>query len=138
MGQYYEEYLIDLPQLMVSYGDIDIKIEKYIEQIANKDKDIVMEGRTVGILVYTDYSVLLYADLETKTQRFMDREHMEDFDMAKMRLIKKDSHDIKRLNRRYNMDVFNKNCYNIAIDTRDHDIRQTVDMILKEIEERKR
>lgn len=138
MGQYYEEYLIDMPQLMVSYGDIDIKIERYIEEIANKDRDIVMEGRTVGILVYTDYSVLLHADMDTKTQRFMEREDIDDYDTARNRLIKKDSHDIKRLNRRYSMDVFNKNCYNIAIDTRDHDIQQTVDMILKEIEDRKR
>lgn len=136
MGQYYKEYRHDLPKMMADFSTVDMKIERYIEDIVNTDKDVVMEGRTVGISVYTDYSILLHAEIETAICRYMSREQLQDMDTVRTEVIKKDSGDIKRLNDRYGMNIFDKNCYNMDIDTTHHSIDDILNIITDNLKDK--
>lgn len=134
MGQYYKEYQHDLPKMMVDFNTVDMKIEKYIEDIVNNNNNVVMEGRTVGISIYTDFSILLHADIETTIKRYMQRERIENVDQVSEQVIKKDAQDIKRLNNKYNMDIFNKNCYNLNVNTTYYDIDEVLTLIMENLE----
>ena len=137
MGEFYKN---ELEGKIKDYNIIDELIEKQIDKLIYNNENIVIEGRTVEIIAdkhnsKTDdinkTSIMLDVDLENQINRYIERENITSKSAAEENIAKKDNFDEYRLFKKYGTNIFDKNNYNIVIDTSDLNINEVLDIILQ-------
>jgi cytidylate kinase len=130
MGEYYREHLQGMPLCQV-----DNVLEMHIYDLMSPRDDIVVEGRTTGIIIgdYRDkntLSLFLDVSLDRQVERYLYRSGLTDEQVARAELIAKDAHDQERLLAKYEIDIFDRDNYDHVIDTSEI----TVDEVVGQIE----
>jgi predicted cytidylate kinase len=127
--------LADFGKYCEKNPEIDKKLDEKQIQFLKKD-DIIVEGRLAGWLAdknnISAFKVMLDADAETRAKRIVKREQ-GDIDKKKEEMLKREKSERKRYQKYYNIDIKDKNIYDLVIDTADKTPKEIVEIILEKM-----
>ena len=135
-GNYFREFLAPITS---DYKVIDSLIDDQTSSLIRNLNSIVLEGRTTGIILSSlmeseedidGFSVLLEASYESQIERLLKRDVSLNKQAAAQLLKEKDDFDRERLYKIYGTDIFDRNHYDLYIDT----TFKTMENVLSEIE----
>ncbi len=122
----------------------DLEVDRYQEKLGKEKDDFIIEGRTSWYFIPHSLKIYLDVDLNKGSERIYwqlkDKnnknkgEKLKTLEQAKETTIKRIESDNKRYNKYFGIDVYNKNNYNIVIDTTDLDIDQVFKKIWEKID----
>jgi len=117
MGEYYRQNLQG-----ISYAQVDQALDDHITYLMSSGEDIVVEGRTTGIIINrfrfnNTLSLFLGVDKERQVERYLKRSGLTSQQDARAELAAKDAHDQDRLLARHRTDIFDRSNYDHIIDT---------------------
>lgn len=126
------ERCIDLGRFSVlaeSDPEIDRTIDRIQAEIANRYKNVVVEGRLSGWVIKSDLTIWLKAPLEVRVQRIAQRED-KSYEQALTETRLRENSEAKRFLEIYNIDVCALDVYDLILDTQHWNQRAVIDIIL--------
>jgi len=113
-----------------SHPDVDLYIDKLQKEIAEKEDNIVVEGRLSGWMIKDAFKVWIHADPEIRYKRIAQRENK---DLAKVRSETKKREEIekKRYKKFYSIDLDDLSIYHLIINSGYFKPDDIVEIILK-------
>ena len=119
--------------------EIDYKIEETTKQVANSKSNIVIDARLGAFICKDAFKVYMVADIDTAAKRLFvasktrgKEENYESVESAKHAIKVREEAEHERYLRLYNVDIFDKSCYDYIVDTTNLDSDKVVDIIIKE------
>ncbi len=126
------ERCMDLGRFSVlaeSDPEIDRTIDRTQAEIADRYKNVVVEGRLSGWIVNGDLTIWLKAPLEVRAQRIANREE-KSYEQALDETRLRENSEAKRYLEMYNIDVFDLDIYDLILDTQHWNQLAVIDIIL--------
>jgi len=115
--------------------EIDKKLDDYQLEIL-MDGNVIVEGRIAGWIAYRNkipaLKVILYADIETRAGRIVNRES-GDVEKRKQEMLNREKSEALRYKNYYDIDIKDTSIYDLVIDTADKTPDEIVDIITKRI-----
>jgi cytidylate kinase len=117
--------------------DIDKLIDKTQQEMAEKEKNVVVEGRLSGWFVKNaDLKVWIFADPEVRYARVANREG-KDITIVRQETRLREELEKRRYTKFYSIDIDNWSIYDIVINSGSFDAESIAELILKAIELKK-
>ncbi len=116
-----------------SNPDIDFYIDKLQKEMAEREKNVVVEGRLSGWMVKDAFKVWIYARPEVRYRRIAKREGK---DLARVRSETKRREELekRRYKKFYSIDLDDVSVYHLAINSEHFKPEEIVEIILKALE----
>jgi predicted cytidylate kinase len=119
----------------------DKQPDEYQKKLGEEQDNFVIDGRTSFHFIPKSVKVYLDAHLEERAKRvFKDErvsEHFHNMDDVRAALAEREKSDSSRYKNYYNIDCFNKENYDLVIDTTNMKPEDIVDKILLYLREKK-
>ncbi len=114
--------------------EIDLLIDRTQKELAEKEKDAVIEGRLSGWFIKdADLRVLLFADPEIRYQRIAKREN-KDISTVRRETKLREEIEKRRYQKFYNIDIDDWSIYDIIINSGKFSAEKIADIIIKAVE----
>lgn len=114
--------------------EIDLLIDRTQKELAEKEKDAVIEGRLSGWFIKdADLRVLLFADPEIRYQRIAKREN-KDISTVRRETKLREEIEKRRYQKFYNINIDDWSIYDIIINSGKFSAEKIADIIIKAVE----
>ncbi|ADB58385.1 (d)CMP kinase [Archaeoglobus profundus] len=113
--------------------DIDIYIDRMQRELAEKEENVVVEGRLSGWMIKDAFKVWIYADPEIRYERIAKREGIE-LSRARVETKRREELEKRRYKKFYSIDIDDISVYHIAINSGLFKPEEIVEIILKAFE----
>jgi len=112
------------------HPDVDLYIDKLQKEMAEKEENVVVEGRLSGWMIKDAFKVWIHADPEIRYKRIAQRENK---DLAKVRSETKRREEIekRRYKKFYSIDLDDLSIYHLIINSGYFKPDDIVEIILK-------
>jgi len=111
--------------------EIDLLIDKTQKELAEKEEDVVVEGRLSGYMVKNpNLKVWLFADAEVRYERIAKREG-KDIAIVRSETKKREELERRRYEKFYSINVDDWSVYDLAINSGRFDAERIVEIVLK-------
>ena len=111
--------------------EIDLLIDKTQKELAEKEEDVVVEGRLSGYMVKNpNLKVWLFADAEVRYERIAKREG-KDIAIVRSETKKREELERRRYEKFYSINVDDWSVYDLAINSGRFDAKRIVEIVLK-------
>ncbi|AEA46971.1 (d)CMP kinase [Archaeoglobus veneficus] len=114
--------------------EIDIYIDRTQKEIAEKEDNIVVEGRLSGWMVEDALKVLIYADEETRFARIAKREK-KSIEQVRHETRKREEYERRRYRKYYGIDIDDWSIYHLVINSACFSAETIAELILRAAEE---
>jgi predicted cytidylate kinase len=135
MAEKYNMSLEEFGKYCEEHKEIDNQLDDHQIEIL-KSGDVIAEGRIAGWLAHQNniaaVKVLLNADLETRSNRIVNREK-GDVENRKQEILTREKSESKRYKNYYDIDIKDNSIYDIVIDSSDKTPDEIVEIIIKKI-----
>ncbi len=113
--------------------EIDFYIDKLQKEMAERDDNVVVEGRLSGWMVKNAFKVWIYASPEVRYKRIAQREGK---DLARVRTETRRREELekRRYKKFYSIDLDDVSVYHLAINSEHFRPEEIVDIIINAIE----
>ena len=115
----------------------DKELDDYQLKILKKG-NVIIEGRIAGWLAYRNnipvFKIMLYADIETRAGRIVNREN-GDLEERKQEMLKREKSEAKRYKNYYDIDIKDNSIYDLVICSTDKTPEEIVEIITQKLEE---
>ncbi len=124
----------------------DKEVDDYQKKLGEKEDNFIIEGRTSFFLIPESIKVFLEVDERTGAERILKdlketgdkrnegvEERLEEVERSMKQRIES---DVKRYKKYYNVDITDRNHYDLIIDTTDLSVEQVVEKIIEFIEKK--
>jgi len=125
--------LLEFGKFAEENDDIDILIDKRQAEIANKSKNLVVEGRLSAHFVEADLKVGFIAPIADRTKRICKREN-KPYEVVKEEIISRSNSEAKRYHEIHGIDINDMEIYDLIINTGNFNAERIADIILKVVE----
>lgn len=112
---------------------IDLEIDRRQAQIAEKSKDIIIEGRLSAYFVDADLKIWFLTPLDVRIKRICQRENKPP-EVVKKEITTRGKSEAKRYREVHGIDIENMEIYDIIINSNSFQPENIVNIILKVIE----
>ncbi len=116
-----------------SNPDIDFYIDKLQKEMAEKEDNVVVEGRLSGWMVKNAFKVWIYASPEVRYRRIAQREG-KDVARVKNETKRREELEKRRYKKFYSIDLDDVSIYHLAINSEHFKPEEIVEIILKALE----
>lgn len=116
-----------------SNPDIDFYIDKLQKEMAEKEDNVVVEGRLSGWMVKNAFKVWIYASPEVRYRRIAQREG-KDVARVKNETKRREELEKRRYKKFYSIDLDDISIYHLAINSEHFKSEEIVEIILKALE----
>jgi len=116
-----------------SNPDIDFYIDKLQKEMAEKEDNVVVEGRLSGWMVKGAFKVWIYASPEVRYRRIAQREG-KDIARVKNETKRREELEKRRYKKFYSIDLDDVSIYHLAINSEHFKPEEIVEIILKALE----
>ncbi len=116
-----------------SNPDIDFYIDKLQKEMAEREDNVVVEGRLSGWMVKDAFKVWIYASPEVRYRRIAQREG-KDIARVKNETKRREELEKRRYKKFYSIDLDDISIYHIAINSEHFKPEEIVEIILKALE----
>lgn len=116
-----------------SNPDIDFYIDKLQKEMAEREDNVVVEGRLSGWMVKDAFKVWIYASPEVRYRRIAQREG-KDVARVKNETKRREELEKRRYKKFYSIDLDDISIYHIAINSEHFKPEAIVEIILKALE----
>jgi len=116
-----------------SNPEIDFYIDKLQKEMAEREKNVVVEGRLSGWMVKDAFKVWIYASPEVRYRRIAKREG-KDLARVKNETRRREELEKKRYKKFYSIDLDDISVYHLAINSDHFDPNDIVEIIVKGLE----
>ena len=116
-----------------SNPDIDFYIDKLQKEMAEKEDNVVVEGRLSGWMVKDAFKVWIYASPEIRYRRIANREG-KDIARVKNETKRREELEKRRYKKFYSIDLDDVSIYHLAINSEHFKPEEIVEIILKALE----
>jgi cytidylate kinase/H/ACA ribonucleoprotein complex subunit 4 len=127
--------LVEFGEIASKDHNIDMEIDKKTVEIA-KNGDFILEGRLAGIMLQKSeipsFKVWLDADIDTRAGRIVKREG-GNLEEIKNRILEREQCEKKRYKDIYEVNLDDKNIYDLVIETSNISAEEVVKLILDEL-----
>ena len=113
--------------------EIDKKLDKLQKELAEKENDVVVEGRLSGWFVNADLKVWIYCEDEERYKRVAKRENLS-YEEAKRKTMERERIEKERYKKFYGINIDDLTIYDVAINSGRFKPEEIVEIILKAIE----
>ena len=123
---------------------VDCEVDEYQKKLGKNEDDFLIEGRTSFLMIPKSIKIFLYTDLDTGAERIYkdlkenskvrNEGEFKSVEEVRCETEKRIATDQKRYKKYYNIDVFDKNNYDISIDSTNISADEVIELILKEIQ----
>lgn len=128
--------LEEFSQYAENNPEIDGLIDRMQRELAEKEKDVVVEGRLSGWFVKdADLKVWIFADSEIRYRRIAQREGKELTVVRQETKIREDL-EKRRYRKFYSIDLDNWSVYDLVINSGSFDAESIAEIILKALEKK--
>jgi cytidylate kinase len=125
--------LLEFGKFAEENDDIDILIDKRQAELANKSKNLIVEGRLSAHFVEADLKIGFIAPIDVRTKRICKREN-KPYEVVKEEIISRSSSEAKRYRDIHNIDIKDMEIYDFIINTGSFDAESVADIIVKVVE----
>ncbi len=116
-----------------SNPDIDFYIDRLQKDMAEKEDNVVVEGRLSGWMVKNAFKVWIYASPEVRYRRIAQREG-KDLARVKNETKRREELEKRRYKKFYSIDLDDISIYHLAINSEHFKPEEIVEIILKALE----
>ncbi len=116
-----------------SNPDIDFYIDRLQKDMAEKEDNVVVEGRLSGWMVKNAFKVWIYASPEVRYRRIAQREG-KDLARVKNETKRREELEKRRYKKFYSIDIDDISIYHLAINSEHFKPEEIVEIILKALE----
>lgn len=113
--------------------EIDLYIDRMQRELAEKEENVVVEGRLSGWMIKNAFKVWIYADPEIRYERIAKREGME-LSRARVEAKRREEIEKRRYKKFYSIDLDDISIYDIAVNSGKFRPEEIVEIILKAFE----
>lgn len=113
--------------------EIDLYIDRMQRELAEKEENVVVEGRLSGWMIKNAFKVWIYADPEIRYKRIAKREGIE-LSRARVETKRREELEKRRYKKFYSIDLDDISIYDIAINSGRFSPEEIVEIILKAFE----
>jgi cytidylate kinase len=113
--------------------EIDLYIDKMQRELAEREDNVVVEGRLSGWMIKDAFKVWIYADPEIRYERIAKREGIE-LSRARVETKRREELERRRYKKFYSIDIDDISIYHIAINSGLFKPEEIVEIILKAFE----
>ena len=125
--------LLEFGKFAEENDDIDILIDKRQAELANKSKNLVVEGRLSAHFVEADLKVGFIAPIDVRTKRICKRES-KPYEVVKEEIISRSNSEAKRYHEIHGIDINDMEIYDLIINTGNFNAERIADIILRVVE----
>ncbi len=116
-----------------SNPDIDFYIDRLQKDMAEREDNVVVEGRLSGWMVKNAFKVWIYASPEVRYRRIAQREG-KDLARVKNETKRREELEKRRYKKFYSIDIDDISIYHLAINSEHFKPEEIVEIILKALE----
>jgi len=116
-----------------SNPDIDFYIDKLQKEMAEKEDNVVVEGRLSGWMIKNAFKVWIYASPEVRYRRIAQREG-KDLARVKNETKRREELEKRRYKKFYSIDLDDISIYHLAVNSEHFKPEEIVGIILKALE----
>ncbi len=113
--------------------DIDIYIDRMQRELAEREENVIVEGRLSGWMIKNAFKVWLYADPDIRYERIAKREGI-DLSRARVETKRREELEKRRYKKFYSIDLDDISIYHIAVNSGKFEPEEIVEIILKAFE----
>jgi predicted cytidylate kinase len=132
----YKMSLEDFGKFCEKNSDVDKELDKRQVEIL-KQGDVILEGRLSGWLAHQNkidaFKIFIDADLETRVSRIVNREN-GDIKKREKEIIERERSENARYKKFYNIDLNDKNIYDLVINSSEKTPDEIVKIIIEKID----
>ncbi len=110
--------------------EIDLYIDRMQRELAEKEENVVVEGRLSGWMIKDAFKVWIYADADVRYGRIARREGIE-ISRARVETKRREELEKRRYKKFYSIDLDDLTIYHIAINSGKFKPEEIVEIILK-------
>ncbi|WP_457548744.1 (d)CMP kinase [Archaeoglobus sp.] len=122
--------LEEFSQFAENNPEIDIYIDKMQRELAEREENVVVEGRLSGWMIKDAFKVWIYADPEIRYERIARREGIE-LSRARVETRRREELERRRYKKFYSIDIDDISIYHLAINSGSFKPEEIVEIILK-------
>ncbi|WP_457550338.1 (d)CMP kinase [Archaeoglobus sp.] len=122
--------LEEFSQFAENNPEIDIYIDKMQRELAEREENVVVEGRLSGWMIKDAFKVWIYADPEIRYERIAKREGIE-LSRARVETRRREELERRRYKKFYSIDIDDISIYHLAINSGSFKPEEIVEIILK-------
>lgn len=127
--------IVTFQEYIKSKPEYDYKVDDIIKQIASKEENIIFVSRTAWHFVPDSFKIYLYVNEDEAARRIfnddvrINEKKYETIEEAKVYSVKRNNLEIERYKKVYNIDVTNKDNYDLVLDTSNMSINEVLNAI---------
>lgn len=125
--------LAEFSRLADANPEIDLEIDRYQKELAEKSDNVVVEGRLSGWIVNADLKVWLFASEDIRVERIAKREK-KSIDEAKKETRERERIEKRRYEKYYGINIDDWTIYHLVINSGYFTPEEIVEIIIKAIE----
>lgn len=122
----------------------DQEVDEYQKRLGRTEDNFVIEGRTSFFLIPQSFKIFLdvsitegakriWSDLQKNAEKRNEASGLESYEDVVASVKKRIASDIKRYEKYYQRDIFNKSKYDLWLDTTEFDLDQVKDKVFEAI-----
>ncbi len=127
--------LLELSKIAETTREIDEMLDKRQKELGKKEDNFVIDSRLGFHFIPKAKKIFLDCDLEIRARRILDdksrKEKNEDLKSAIKNIRARESSELLRYKKYYNIDPYNPENYNLVIDTTALTVKQTSEKIIE-------
>jgi cytidylate kinase len=116
-----------------SNSEIDSYVDRIQKEMAEKEKNVIVEGRLSGWIVNAQLKIWIFADEKIRASRVAKREG-KDIARVKQETRKREEYEKRRYKKFYGIDVDNLDIYHLIINSGHFDAESIAEIILRAVE----
>lgn len=109
--------------------EIDLYVDRMQKELAEKENDVIVEGRLSGWMIKDAFKVWIYADPDVRYERIARREGIE-ISRARVETRRREELEKRRYKKFYSIDIDDISVYHLAINSGKFKPEEIVDIIL--------
>ncbi len=125
--------LAEFSRLANTNPEIDLEIDRYQKELAERRDNVVVEGRLSGWMVNADLKVWLFASEDIRVERIARREK-KNIEDAKRETRERERIEKRRYEKYYGIDIDDWTIYHLVINSGYFTPEEIVEIIIKAIE----
>jgi len=121
----------------LKYAEKNLKVDKEIDESQkNPGQNCILDSRMGFYFANPDLKIWLKAPLEIRAKRIAKRESFKNEESIKEKIKEREKAERERYMRMYSVDIFDKNNYDLIIDTAEYNIKQVVEKIISAVKQK--
>lgn len=114
-------------------SEIDLHIDRMQKEMAEKEEDVIVEGRLSGWMIEDAFKVFIFAEPDVRYSRIAKREH-KDINQAREETVKREEYERRRYKKFYGIDIDDWSIYHLILNSGYFEAEEIVGIILKAVE----